>query len=591
MRRLRLNLVAAALLISSVQAVAQDVPDDHDEMDAMIVTGMSVRQGGAQDIGHFRKAAADGEMPRPESLTVEGLFGEHDLSLPSSSGCAQLLCVVGETMPADFAVRSADKLFVGLGFASNLDQAQWRREPLNLVAVVDKSGSMSGEPLDLVRSSLVQILGQMREGDRLSIVLYGDVSEVYLKPTDIAEHRNAITEAISKIASAGSTNMEEGLKVGYATAFADAPGFKGNTRLMLFTDEQPNVGNTDADGFIGMARAASERGIGLTTIGVGVQFDAQLAARVSSTRGGNLFFISDAASVVRTFERQLDTMVSELAHDLELTLRPATGYRIAGVFGVPDNIMTETPEGAITVRLPTVFLSTNGGGIFVSIASASARTNLPAAKLRAKRPLLAVSARWREARSRKSASDRLAVLPTTGSPSTALRKAHLLVDEYLSMREATVAFHRRADPKAAYATLNGFSARMASASLPNMEKEEMLVSQMLAKAALYSGYGGEQPKSASRFAVVGRWQVLEASGFPHVKRGDRVEFTPDGEFKIYPKGGDPEDPETDVYEIDDEVFDFGGHDQRWQYTIKPDQLSLDSIDKTPPSRMKLERVD
>lgn len=492
-RNLCHGLAIAGLLLVSATAIAQDAPDDQESMDALVVTAMSVRQGGAQDIGHFRQAAADGEMPQPESLTVEGLFGEHDLTLPASGGCARLLCIVGETMPADFAARSADKMFVGLGFASNLDRATWRRAPLNLVAVVDKSGSMNGEPLDLVRASLLQILGQMRDGDRLSIVLYGDVSAVHLKPTDVARHRDAIATAIRAIESAGSTNMEAGLKVGYETAFADAPAFRGNTRLMLFTDEQPNVGNTDADSFIGMAKAASKRGIGLTTIGVGVQFDARLAARVASTRGGNLFFISDAASVAKTFERQLDTMVSELAHDLEFTLRPAKGYRIAGVFGVPDDIMTETPEGAIRVRLPTVFLSTNGGGIFVSIASASARTNLPAARLR-DRPLLSVEARWKEARDGRPGSDQLAVLPVAGTPSMPLRKAHLLVDEYLAMREATTAFHRRADPKAAFAALNGLSVRIKASGLPDMEKEETLVGQMLAKAAFHSGYGGEQPK-------------------------------------------------------------------------------------------------
>ena len=590
-RRRYYGFAAAALLLSLAPAFAQQGDDDEDDLSTVIVTAMKVRQGGAQDIGHFRKTAADGQMPRPESLTVEGLLGEHDLALPASGACAQTLCITGETMAADFATRGADKMFVGLGFASNLDPAQWRREPLNLVAVVDKSGSMDGAPLDLVRASLLQILGQMRAGDRLSIILYGDVSHVYLKPTDVEGHRDAIAAAIGQIESAGSTDMEAGLKLGYDTAFAEAPGFTGNTRLMLFTDEQPNVGNTDADSFIGMALAASKRGIGLTTIGVGVQFDARLAARVSSTRGGNLFFISDDASVARTFERQLDTMVSELAHDLELTLRPARGYRIAGIFGVPDEIMTETDEGAITVRLPTVFLSTNGGGIFVSIASASARANLPAARLRADRPLLSVAARWKDARSHKAGSDRLAVLPVMGSPSTALRTAHLLVDEYLSMREATTAFHRRADPKAAFATLNGLKTRMKASGLATLAQKETLVGQMLAQAALYSGYGGEQAKSARRFAIVGRWQVLDASGFADLKRGDRIEFTTDDEINMYAKGGNSEDPETDTYQIDDEIVDFGGDDQRWRYVFDGEQLSLDPVDRTPESRVRLKRID
>jgi Ca-activated chloride channel family protein len=482
-------------------------------------------------------------------------------------------------------------LFVGLGFASNIDPAQWRREPLNLVAVVDKSGSMDGEPLALVRASLLQILGQMRDGDRMSIVLYGDNSEVYLRPADVAGHRDAIEAAIRGIASEGSTNMEEGLEIGYETAFADAPGFKGNTRLMLFTDEQPNVGETSAESFIGMAQAASKRGIGLTTIGVGVQFDAKLAARVSSTRGGNLFFISDAKSVSTVFERQLDTMVSELAHDLEFTLRAARGYRIAGVFGVPDDIMTKTPEGATTVRLPTVFLSANGGGIFVSIASTSARANLPAARLAPDRPLLTAAASWKEARTGRPGNDRLAVLPATAAPSTALRTAHLLVDEYLSMREATTAFHRRADPKAAFAALTGFSARLKASGLPGLEKEEALTGQMLAQAALYSGYGGEAPKSARHFAIVGRWEVLDASAFARLKRGDRVEFTPDDEFLVFAKGTGFDDPDTDAYTVEDDVLDFGGYDQRWRYTLDGERLALDPIGKTPPSRVRLKRID
>jgi Ca-activated chloride channel family protein len=296
--------------------------------------------------------------------------------------------------------------------------------------------------------------------------------------------------------------------------------------------------------------------------------------------------------VAKVFERQLDTMVSELAHDLELTLRPARGYRIAGVFGVPDDVMTESPEGAIILRVPTVFLSTNGGGIFVSIASASSRANLPAARLAADKPLLTVAARWNEAQGGRTGSHRLAVLPATGTPGTAMRTAHLLVDEYLSMREATLAFHRRADPKAAFATLNGLSTRIKSSGLPGMDKEDKLVGQMLAQAALYSGYGGEQPKSTRRFAIVGRWQVLDARGLANIKPGDRVEFGTEGDLLLYRKGAAAGESEhVDVFEADDEIVDFGGYDQRWRYTLAGNRLSLDPVGRTPAGRVRLQRVD
>ena len=72
-------------------------------------------------------------------------------------------------------------------------------------------------------------------------------------------------------------------------------------------------------------------------------------------------------------------MVSELAHDVRITMRPRDGYRISGVYGVPDGLMADAGEGAVTITVPTAFLSTNGGGIFLSLAKAGARAYLPAA--------------------------------------------------------------------------------------------------------------------------------------------------------------------------------------------------------------------
>ncbi len=58
--------------------------------------------------------------------------------------------------------------------------------------------------------------------------------------------RSRSGEAIDAIEINGSTYMEAGLKLGYETAFAEQAQGRGKTRLMLFTDENPNVGNTNA---------------------------------------------------------------------------------------------------------------------------------------------------------------------------------------------------------------------------------------------------------------------------------------------------------------------------------------------------------
>lgn len=595
------GLALAAFALPLAPAFAQTAPtppDDQDQqardLESIIVTGsLRVRQGGAQDIKHFRSiAAADSGLPLPEALTVEGLMGEHDLTLPSAAKCAQLFCIVAESMPALLPLRTDDRMFVGLGFASNLDAATWKREPLNLVAVVDKSGSMSGEPLELVRRSLLQILSQMGDGDRMSIILYGDRSHVYLQPTNVTGNREQIAEMIRGIASAGSTNMEAGLRVGYDTAFADAPGFKGNTRMMLFTDEQPNVGATDADSFIGMARAASQRGIGLTTIGVGVQFGDALATRVSSTRGGNLFFIANRDEVEKVFAKQLDTMTSELAHDLVLTIKPVPGYRISGVFGVPADVMEETAEGTISVRVPTVFLSQNGGGIFATLAKSSDRANLPAVAIPAGEPLAEVSISWNEAKTDRAGSDRVVALAPSGTASAPLQTAHLLVDEYLALRGASEAYNRKSDPKTAFALLDGLAKRLDAAALPGMDEEKKLVGTMRGQAALYAGYAGETPKAMRHLAVVGRWEVTGVTGIEDIQRGDRLEFTGDRDMNTYRKAEGIENvSDTESYEINENKIHLVASRLVMNYTAKGDRMSMSAYDKNGRAHIWLRRLD
>ncbi|HTU10358.1 MAG TPA: VWA domain-containing protein [Allosphingosinicella sp.] len=589
-----LALSAAFFAMPTPLAAAQSSapPEQEDQTDDMsiVVTGsVAVRQGGAQDVRHFRSVAADVSMPRPESLTVEGLMGEHDLTLPGRR-CAQLFCLVGEAMPAALPTRPDDRLFVGLGFASNIDAATWRREPLNLVAVIDKSGSMAGNPLDLVRRSLRQIVGQMRDGDQLSIVLYGDSAHLYLAPTPIAGNRGEILRQIDRIENAGSTFMEAGLEVGYATAEASAPAFRGNTRVMLFTDEQPNVGRTDAASFMVQAEDASRRGIGLTTIGVGVQFDATLATRVGSVHGGNLFFISSPEEVASVFERNLDTMVSQLAHDVRITMRPRDGYAISGVFGVPDGLMTEGEEGAVTIMVPTAFLSTNGGGIFLSLAKSGARDHLPAAAVAPGSPLLEVSLTYVGARDRGQGMDALTVLaPASAGASAPLRTAHLLVDEYFALHGATTAFHQRNDPREAFALLTGLSNRLEHSGLAGLNGERRLVDDMLQRASFYAGYRAEAPASLRHMGVIGTWRVRRAEGFEDIRSGDTMAFE-DGELttvRANPRRNEQEE-ESEVYRINARQIFLTDSNLVFDYRASGDRMTL--VDDSGMARLYLTRI-
>src|SRR5688572_2951993 len=196
----------------STLGVAQ--PPDEEEnysLEEITVTSMRVSAGGARDAKFARGEIEDRRIPHPDAITAEGLLGEHDLTLPTAAECRQLLCLVGEATIARLPTLPHAKYLVELGFTSNVDEATWGREPLNLIAVIDKSGSMAGEPLDLVKRSLRGLIENLEEGDQLGIVLYGDTAHVHLWPTRAsAATLPALLGAVEAIESSGSTYMEKG---------------------------------------------------------------------------------------------------------------------------------------------------------------------------------------------------------------------------------------------------------------------------------------------------------------------------------------------------------------------------------------------
>lgn len=484
------------------------------EMDA-IDGSFGATPGGAQDITFFRSRVSAGEIPHANVFTPEGLFSEHDLPLRAGARCAQLLCTSGEAMPAALMVQPEVRVLAQLGFTSGLDPKTWRRDPIHVVAVIDKSGSMSGQPLDLVKESLTEALDHLGPDDQLSIVLYGDRAHVFMAPTRIRD-RKAVAREIARIESAGSTAMEEGLKVGFDLARRSQRTFQGTTRVMLFTDERPNVGATDAASFMGMARAASQQGIGMTTVGVGVQFGAELATAVSSVRGGNLFFFSDVAKMKQTFEDDFDTMVTELAYDLKLELRAAKGLKIAGVYGIPGKALEWTEDGAIKLAIETIFLSRKKGAIYVALASDTA-PGLPETRLPLGSSALAVTLAYVE---RGGAARRGTVQLTTvdaKAASVGLQRGRILVDQATTLAKAATLHHEKNDQEGAYQLVHALASALRQTTDSDLAAERTMVQELERTLARLSGHAGEAPPIATT-ALPEHSQIDRISGLPLRRR-------------------------------------------------------------------------
>ncbi|GAB5560782.1 MAG: hypothetical protein SynsKO_24290 [Synoicihabitans sp.] len=451
---------------------------------------MGATPGGAQDINFFRSSAGRGEVPHPNTITAEGLFSEYDLPLDLGKSSDTMFVVQSAAMRANLPQLPEATHFAQIGLSAGMAAATWKRAPLNLIAVVDKSGSMRGQPLSLVRESLTRVIAQMGPEDQLGIVLYGDRSHVHLEPTKLTHNnRGQVRMAVNAIASAGSTNMEAGLAVGYALAQQSAREFDGNTRVMLFTDERPNVGNTSAKGFMGMARTASESGVGMTTIGVGIQFGAELATKISSVRGGNLFFFPDAAEMKKTFAEDFDTMVTELAHDLRLKITPKPGFKIAGVFGLPANMLRWEGD-AIAFSVETIFISKRKGGIYFAIARDNSTENpyLPQSSPRIGESVASIDFSFRENLSDDiSRSSTLTRIVSSGTAQLGLTRGHTLVDQFLTLRQAATAHLVENDQELAWQLVNDLRRRITATRDRALQPEVDLVNNLHDTFAFLAG--------------------------------------------------------------------------------------------------------
>ena len=534
----RVPLFTTIALVLAAPLVAQDSAPSEEEDDyesSIVVTATRVTQGGAQDIEHFRSLALNGQgLPLASSLTAEGLLSEHDLLLPSTRRCEQLFCVTAQAMRADLPARPGDTVFLGLGFESGIDAELYRSRPISIIATVDRSGSMSGEPIERVKEGLRAVLDQLGEKDRFGIVIYGSDTRVHLPVMDVAGNKDAILAAVDAIAIDGSTYMEAGLRLGFETARQELEQSNGATRVMLFTDENPNVGNTSAEGFMGQARDAAASGIGLTTIGVGQIFRGALATKVSSVEGGNLFFLPHGDSAEELMTREFRNMVSPVATDIAIALAPAEGYRVGEVYGVPLDIMERAADGSVTVRIATAFLSSNGGGIFATLEPHGRASEAGLGR---------VSVSYVDALDGKRGEDGFRLAGLTPEPAANLRKAQLLVDQYTSMNAALARYHNGGNAIEAQRELRDLSERMTASGFDGLEKQIAMVDRLASKAVLIA-QEDSQPGIRRVREVFGRWKVMRHRGVSDLARGDVLEFTNAGELITEHNSGPKYEDET-----------------------------------------------
>ena len=313
--------------------------------------GNGVSFGGAQDIGDFRAILDRGELPGPDTLDANGFFNEH-YNAPAPASCGNLLCIAaGMAVGRDWQA-GAHEAMLQIAVDSTVDPKTYQRLPMNLVVVIDHSGSMAlDNRIDKVRVGLHALIDHLHDEDRLAIVEFDDRVDVD-SPFGTALDRTALHAIVDRIQPRGATDIYDGLQQGFAL-LGDAPSERQN-RVIFLSDGLATAGNTDPAAIQTMAAQAVGKGIGLTTIGVGDEFDIQLMRGLAEQGAGNFYFLEDNTAATEVFTEEVDYFMQPIALDITLGVTAGAGYQLGEAAGT-----TLWTNGATNGRMaiPAVFVA------------------------------------------------------------------------------------------------------------------------------------------------------------------------------------------------------------------------------------------
>jgi len=192
------------------------------------------------------------------------------------------------------------------------------REPQAVVFVIDRSGSMSGHPLEMVAKTILGNLEILNENDMVSLVTFDDSVRVELPMSPMTNvNRALLTASIGRLVSGGSTNIEMGYRIGLAEASKVSEGMP--TRLILLSDGHANIGSVNAEEFKALAQFANLNGVTSSAIGIGVGYDERLLAAIADGGSGNHIAGIELAEAAAGLKDELNAAFNRYYTDVKVS--------------------------------------------------------------------------------------------------------------------------------------------------------------------------------------------------------------------------------------------------------------------------------
>ena len=236
------------------------------------------------------------------------------------------------------ALEAADQLTLMLDLTAPISDKAKNRAPQAIQVVLDRSGSMSGEPLESAKGSLLKLVDRLAPQDFFGLVAFDDAALVVVPMRPVQDHHiPSLRQAIRQLNTGGSTDISAGYLMGLRELTRVTT--VGASTLLLISDGHANSGEQDPKILASIATKHAGQRVTTSTIGLGNGYDEIILEALATGGGGAHRFASTIDEAVGAIAAEVSDLLDKSAVNSLLRVKPVQG-------------LTQPPQIQVIQRLP-----------------------------------------------------------------------------------------------------------------------------------------------------------------------------------------------------------------------------------------------
>jgi Ca-activated chloride channel family protein len=246
------------------------------------------------------------------------------VALPAATAQAAAIKVDAELGQSVIATTKAGSVYLRLSLKAASDPQKKRRAPLNAAIVIDRSGSMQGDRIAAAKEGARVALERLSSDDTVALVAYDHNVDVLSPAKPLRASRDDLIAAIDKLQPGGTTALYAGVEEGGKQLERYISDNNVN-RVVLLSDGLANVGPSKPSELAELGRKLASKGITVSTIGLGLDYNEDLMQRLAAASDGNHVFVERPSDLAEIFNREFGDALSVSARDITIIIECKAG--------------------------------------------------------------------------------------------------------------------------------------------------------------------------------------------------------------------------------------------------------------------------